>query len=412
MTAVDTLAPPSAKAQAEGLLAQIGTRLMDCDNHYYEPRDCFTRHMDPALARHNFRWMTNADGAGRLLVRDRMVRVLNEPTFDKVPRPGAVLQVFKDGNGADYAMGSSQRYPVEAAYQNRDARVARLDEQQVAKACLYPTLGNLVEELIKDDAPLTVATLRAFNRWLEEDWGFAYEDRLYAAALMTLADREAAIEELEWALKQGARVIHLRSAPVPTSNGPKSPADSYFDPFWARVNEAGVLVACHAGDNGCYSEAAKWGEPRNPNALMMANFTVATYSFRGVFELLASMTLSGLFERFPRLRVAALEQGSNWAPFLIERLKHVRKRRDRFRLKGDPVDYFLQHVYISPHPEEDIRRLADAIGADHVIMGSDYPHPEGTTEPMTLLNEVEGFSVPELRKLFVENTAGLLEPPR
>jgi hypothetical protein len=45
-------------------------------------------------------------------------------------------------------------------------------------------------------------------------------------------------------------------------------------------------------------------------------------------------------------------------------------------------------------------------------MGSDYPHPEGTTEPMTLLNEVDGFLIPELRKLFVENAASLLKPPR
>jgi predicted TIM-barrel fold metal-dependent hydrolase len=405
MNNAGVLAP---QATARALLDQLGARLVDCDSHYYEPRDCLTRHLDPTLARNNFRWMTTARGDTRLVVRDRMMRVLNEPTFEEVPAPGAVLQVFKDGNGADYAMGSAKRFPVDPAWRNRDARLAQLDRQNVEKTCLYPTLGVLVEELIKDDVPLTVATLRAFNRWIEEDWGFAHKDRLYSAALMTLADREAAISELEWVLERGARIIHLRSAPVPSPTGPKSPADPYFDPFWARVNEAGVLVAFHTGDNGCYSEAAKWGEPQNPNALMMSNFTLAAYSFRGVFEVMASMTLNGVFERFPRVRAASLEQGSDWVAFLIERLKHVRRRRDRVQLRGDPVDYFLEHVYISPHPEEDSRQLADVIGVDHVIMGSDFPHPEGTTEPMTLLNEARGFSLPELRKLFVENTAKLL----
>jgi predicted TIM-barrel fold metal-dependent hydrolase len=130
-----------------------------------------------------------------------------------------------------------------------------------------------------------------------------------------------------------------------------------------------------------------------------------------VFELTASMVLSGLFERFPRIRVASLEQGSDWAGFLLERLKHVRHRRDRFALKGDPVEYFLKHVFIAPFAEDDIRALADAIGVDQVLMGSDYPHPEGSTEPMTFLNELKGFSVPELRKICVTNTDALLRAP-
>lgn len=397
--------------QARETFSQLGVDLVDCDSHYYEPRDCLTRHMAPDLARNNFRWVTTERGAARLILRDRTLRVLNEPTFDQVPAPGAVLQAFKDGHGADYELGSKVRKPVDPAWRDRELRLKQLDSQHVEKTWLFPTLGVLIEELIKDDVPLTVATLQSFNRWIDEDWGFAHKDRLYAAPCLTLADRDAAIAELEWVLKRGARIIHLRSAPVPSPNGPISPAAPYFDPFWARVDEAGVIVACHAGDNGCYSAASSWGEPVNPNAIMMSNFTLATHSFRGVFEMLASMTLGGLFERFPRLRVASLEQGSDWVGFLIERLKHVRQRKDRFALRGDPVDYFLQHVYISPHPEENIRALADVIGVDHVLMGSDYPHPEGATEPITFLNELRGFTTDELRRICSENARMLLRDP-
>jgi predicted TIM-barrel fold metal-dependent hydrolase len=402
----------SPEQQARQTLARLGTDLVDCDSHYYEPRDCLTRHMDRDLARNNFRWITTERGAVRLLVRDRALRLLNEPDFEEVPPPGAVLQAFKDGHGADYTLGSKVRKPVDPAWRDRTLRLQQLDAQHVAKTWLFPTLGVLIEELVRDDVPLTVATLSAFNRWIDEDWGFACQDRLYAAACLTLADREAAIAELEWALERGARIIHLRSAPVPSPNGPRSPADPYFDPFWARVNEAGVVIACHAGDNGCYTAASTWGEPANPNAVMLSNFTLATHTFRGVFELLASMTLSGLFERFPRLRVVSLEQGSDWTGFLIQRLKHVRQRRDRFALRGDPVEQFLAHVYVSPHPEDDIRALADEIGVDHVLMGSDYPHPEGTTEPMTFLNELKGFTTEELRLICSDNARALLAEPR
>lgn len=68
---------------------------------------------------------------------------------------------------------------------------------------MFPTLGMLYEEALKHDPEGVTIMFRAFNRWLAEDWGFAYEDRIFAAPYLTLADVDWACEELDWALAQG-----------------------------------------------------------------------------------------------------------------------------------------------------------------------------------------------------------------
>ena len=109
-----------------------------------------------------------------------------------------------------------------------------------------PTLGVVVEQSMLDDPKLTFASLRSFNRWLEDDWGYAYRERIFAPPLLSLLDLDLALAELDRVMKLGARVVHLRAGPV----SGQSPADVHFDPFWARLEEAEIPVAFHLADSG------------------------------------------------------------------------------------------------------------------------------------------------------------------
>ena len=80
-------------------------------------------------------------------------------------------------------------------------------------AIFLPTLAVGMEQALIHDPPALVAALRAFNRWLVEDWGFAYQDRIFAAPIFTLVDPQAAVAELEWALDQDGNVLLLQSRP-------------------------------------------------------------------------------------------------------------------------------------------------------------------------------------------------------
>src|SRR4029453_13906447 len=123
---------------------------------------------------------------------------------------------------------------------------------------LFPTQGVGLEQAMRHSAEITHATLEAFNRWLRDDWGFAYRGRLFAAPMFSLMDLDRTVRELEWALQEGARVIHVPPAAVPRRGGSCSRAAPRFDPFWARVAEAGLTVAFHASDSGYGHYANAW----------------------------------------------------------------------------------------------------------------------------------------------------------
>ena len=95
-----------------------------------------------------------------------------------------------------------------------------MDEQGLDAALLFPTLGCGVEQALRFDIPATMATLRAFNRWLEEDWGFSYaSEGSSPAPMLSLADPVGAASELDYLIEHGARLVHIRPAPVPAGGG-------------------------------------------------------------------------------------------------------------------------------------------------------------------------------------------------
>jgi predicted TIM-barrel fold metal-dependent hydrolase len=393
-------------------LDELGFTLIDADNHYYEPHDAFTRYMEPVWRDRGFRWFTNEAGQRRLLIGDRLLRMIIDPTFERVAKPGALLEVFRNHGSSDFAIAGREVEPIRPEYRDRSARLAAMDRQGVERVWLFPTLGVVAEKLMNGDPAFIWASYRAFNRWLDEDWGFNHVDRIYAVPLFSLASVDAAVHELEWVLSRGARIIHLRPAPVPGLAHGRSLADRAFDPFWARVNEAGIAVTFHAGDSGYFeSQSVDWGEMPNPPTHLISNLQVVTCSYRPIFDTLAALVLHGLFERFPRIRVVSVELGCHWVPFLLKSLGHVKRRRDWVGLKGDPIEYFRRHVWVEPFAEENVAALVDCIGADRVVIGSDFPHVEGTTEPAAFLEEIGTLSPGVLQRIMRENALELMSDP-
>jgi hypothetical protein len=156
-------------------MAEPGFALFDCDNHYYEALDAFTRHMDPRLAKRAVAW-AEIDGRRRLLVAEKVNRFIPNPTFDPVSKPGVLEKFFRGDNpeGLDIRAAFGELEPIRPEYRDREARLLRMDEQGLEACLLFPTLGVGIEHALRHDAALTTATLRAFNRWLDEDWGFAH----------------------------------------------------------------------------------------------------------------------------------------------------------------------------------------------------------------------------------------------
>jgi predicted TIM-barrel fold metal-dependent hydrolase len=301
--------------------------------------------------------------------------------------------------------------PIHAAYRNRDARLATMDAQRLEAALLFPTQGVGIEEPMRHSAAITHATLEAFNRWLLDDWGFNYKNRLFAAPMLSLMDVDRAVAELEWALSHDARIVHLRCAPVPGPGGGSSPGDPVFDPFWARVNEAGITVAFHAGDSGYGRYAAAW-ENRSPfmEAFRGYVFGQVTQAGRAIYDTFAALIVHGVFHRFPRVRVCSIENGAEWVKPLLKKLAKAYGQMAWEFPGGDPVETFRRHCFVAPYYEDDIREVTDAIGASQVLMGSDWPHAEGIANPIRFIDELVDFSDEEVRLIMRDNTRKLVTP--
>lgn len=392
-------------------------KIVDADNHYYEPADAFTRHASPRMVHEQFvRWLTEADGKRkRLLFGDQMVSMIANPTFERLAQPGAFHDRLKHLERGERDAGSiyGDLGPMRPEYRDRAARVRVMDDQGVETAILFPTLALVVEGHVRE-AEMLHQCLHAFNEWLDDDWGFARDARIIAPPHLSMTDVDRAVVELDWVLERGAKVISIRPGPV---DG-RSPADPHFDPFWARINEAGVIVAYHAlGGPSAYSEgfAQLWGRQplTHPNHLDILEFALVGLE-RPALDTMLALTLHNLFGRFPNIRVASIEMGSAWVPYLLHLLDHagglVLRRVDTFGgvLTDRPSDIFKDRVWISPFPEEDMTALAAAVGADHILMGSDWPHPEGVRAPVDFLDCLAGFSEADVRRVVRDNALELV----
>jgi predicted TIM-barrel fold metal-dependent hydrolase len=267
----------------------------------------------------------------------------------------------------------------------------------------------LYEELLKEDGEAVTTLFTAFNRWLDEDWGCAYENRIFAAPYISLCDVDWAIAELEWALERDARVIVMRPAAPHTRNGQIPVSDPVNDPFWARVNEAGITVVAHAGDSGYTSNGyARDGFAAGFSGTggRWAPSIKAFHIEQAAFDFLITLVFDKLFERFPNVRIASVENGSEFLGNLFKKLRSTdRKMPDYFG--EDPVEAFRRNIWINPFWEDDVNELVDLMGADRVIFGSDWPHIEGMPRPLDYATELKAFDDSAQRLILRENTVEL-----
>lgn len=385
--------------------------IIDVDNHYYEPDDAFVRHLDRAFADRSLTIRRTDGGDGRPYFGDEPLYYLERTPVDRMGRPGAWR---RDRDGRYQPLPEDDLLsPGEIPhFFQRDARLAWMDDVGVEACVLWPSLALGVEVQMRDDPEACSANFSAFNRWLDEDWGFDFRHRILGVPWLTLVDLDAAVAELDRVLALGARFVAVLFAPV---NG-RSLGDPSFDPIWSRCAEAGVPVGFHGAESG-YNQlfSTQWGEVARPAAHRQSAFQRAAFFERAIMDTLAALVLHNVFGRNPGLQVMSIENGSAWVPYLLRVMdKSVRSGMYGNWLGGTvtdrPSDVFRQHVSVAPHDDDDIRGLVDLIGADRVLLGSDYPHPEGHEDPIHFLDGA-GLTPAELERVTWANASALLGWP-
>jgi predicted TIM-barrel fold metal-dependent hydrolase len=389
----------------------IDCPLYDADQHYYEPRDAFHRHLDPKY-RHALRWVTSDDKRTHLLVGGKLFEMISNPTFNPVAKPGALVDYLKANNtsGASGKEIAGRLDPLQPEYVDRGARVKALDAHGVQTALLLPTLSLGFEELLWDTPDALNAVIHAGCQWVEEDWGLARDDRIISAPMLSLADPAAAERELRWVLERGGKAVTLRPGPVRSPAGPRSPAHPDHDRFWALAAESGTVVCFHAADAGYGRYAVDWGETSTMSTFAVSAFfeTLSLHLEKPIFDTMAAMICHGAFDRHPNLKVAAIELGAGWVPDLLRRLKIAYGRVPQL-FGADPVEAFHEHVWVTPFHEQHIPEVLESMRPERVLFGSDWPHPEGVAEPADFAEEVAMLPQDVQRRIMADNMRELLD---
>jgi predicted TIM-barrel fold metal-dependent hydrolase len=384
--------------------------MYDADNHLYEVADAFTRHL-PAERQRDFYWTTDERGHRHIVLGGKVFDYLPNPTFDPIAVAGCLLEVFKGETSMLEHKNSAYQFEALAdrpEYQQREARLGRMDEQGVEASLVFPTLVSGIEEATGTDVDLTMDLLWSFNRWLDDDWGFAFQDRIFATAVISLADVDEAVTMLEWALARGCRAIMVRPSPVPTRMGWRSPADPMFDPFWARCQEAQVLVCGHLSATGYHRYSGDWTgvyefAPHRPQGPFAA---ISTHA-RDTMDFFTAMVVQGAVARHPRLRLLSVENGSDWVHWIVERFK-VEYQRYPGSFPEEPVAAFERCVWVVPYWEEPIHELTDYVPVERILAGSDFPHSDGLPEPRAFAKALDEFSAADVRRIMRDNLRSLL----
>lgn len=345
-----------------------------------------------------------------MVVRGMLSDYIPNPTFEVVAKPGAWADYFAGNNPEGKSVREMMGEPMKSipAFRNPKDRVNLLDQQGIDAALMFPTLASLIEVSFLDLPETTMQLLRAFNRWMLDDWPYNYQDRVFSTPVLNPCVVDEAIAELDFILDNGARVALLRPGPVAGAPRTRSPFLAEFDPFWARVEESGILIAMHASDSGYQRHVDEWqGNSTEFSAFKPSPFASASMGSRAITDTVYSAICHGMLTRFPGVRLISVENGGSWVLPALKQLDSVYKKMPK-DFAEHPRETFLRSIYVSPFWEDQLDALIDEIGAERVCFGSDYPHPEGLENPISYIDELSDRSDDERRRIMGGNLYDLV----
>lgn len=348
---------------------------IDADGHVLEPAWLWEEYLEEKYKPRAMRIRVDEDGLEYL--------ELNGKPSARTRK--GVLGLMGSMGDPDAKPGPDRRYMDFIPFGAGDAgqRIDLLQREHLEKAVLYPTIGLLWECEI-EDAEITVAYQRAYNRWIA-DFCRNSGGKLVPIAHLSLADPAAAAVELERAVKDGCRGGFL--APFTHTRKPHGHAD--HDVLYAKASELGVPIGIHP------TYEPVWAVPvRFQHIGREAEFFYNVMLRQGVQQAFLSFFALGTLERFPDLRLGVLEAGSGWIGAFLDRMDAVFETISArgIKLSMKPSDYFRRQCFISGDPDETAAPyIVEHVGSDAFMWATDYPHPD---HPATWVPALERFVEP------------------
>jgi predicted TIM-barrel fold metal-dependent hydrolase len=261
------------------------------------------------------------------------------------------------------------------------------------------------------DLELLYGGARAHNRAIAD---FCSADRrLIAVGLVPLEDSELAARGVDEALALGCGAVLVPSAPPRD----KSPTHPDFDGVWARLQDAGVPFMLHVGGGGRLVRPAFHNNGRRVTDFLGGGENIRAKDFMAIHQpaemFLSCMVLDGVLEKFPRLRGGCIEQGAMWVVPWLKRLDIAqttfRRTEPALAMPRTASDYIHGRVWFTPFATEPVGWMIEQAGDDLFLFSSDYPHPEGTRDPVGRFERsLAGVVEPAKDRFYAGNFAAMM----
>ncbi len=297
---------------------------------------------------------------------------------------------------------------VKGAYDTA-ARLKDMEQDGVAGEVVYPTLAlNMWRH---PDSELLTALFRCYTDWVAE---FSRDSKglVRAAAPINLDDIDEGVRSMEHAARHGAAAAMISVFP-PEERWYGHPM---YDRVWAAAQDLDLAISLHVGTNRTLPPAPM-KDRTGPFLFPTPGLQVTVAHWVQVS--LADMIFSGVFQRYPALRVVSVEHDVAWAPHFLTTMDYIytqkprRPEWTRFKNEAIPSDFFHRNVFITFQEDTVGTRLRDVIGVENLMWGSDYPHPESTF-PRTrqvLARVFAGVPEAEVEKIVYGNVSRVFRFP-
>jgi predicted TIM-barrel fold metal-dependent hydrolase len=320
------------------------------------------------------------------------------------------------GLTATAGLSAFQMGPVGGRYEtmrpgsfDTDARLADLDADGIYAQVLYPSVTLKGARIYSEERELQLACVRAYNDWLLA-FCKGSRGRLIPQAIVPTTGLDDSIAELEYALKNGHHGAVISSFP----NGSLYPKNEDA-PFWERAESAGFPIAVHIGSflRTAPPAAAKPGEAWKPSLAFVAR---AAWTKAGgqTLDVTCDLLFSGLFDRYPRLKIVLVESNIGWIPTLLEQADDMFRRYRWWtgahkEMSEMPSQIFHRNFWATFMVDRSGVELRHRMNLDHLMWSTDYPHSgcDWPNSGLVIERVFAGVPKSEVKRMLHDNAKAL-----
>jgi predicted TIM-barrel fold metal-dependent hydrolase len=396
---------PSEGGEADVVKLADGLRVIDADSHMTERHDLFTRRA-PKGYEDRVPRVEKIDGLDMWVIEGR--------TFGRAGSGGTI-----DHDGRKHPHRESQGGPwgigdVHPAAWDPERRLTLMDELGISAQVLYPNAIGLGGQNLRNsvaDTALLMLCIELYNDAMNEVQ-VESGNRLLPMPIMPAWDIAACVREAERCAAKGARGVNMTADPQ--DSGSPDLGDPAWDPFWELCDGLDLPVHFHIGASQTalsYFGTTYW--PSQDNYVKPA--IGGAQLFQNNSRLLLNSAYSGMFDRYPKLKMVSVESGIGWVPFMLEAMDyelHENAPAWAKKLQKKPSEYFASNWFATFWFETgrgDLQHLVDQVGEDNIMFETDFPHPTSLhPDPVGMVSETVATLRPETQiKIMGGNAARL-----